>query len=563
MTIAVHSLDAGGLTPAILVLDEHQNALPAEIVVNGGGELAVQVSNIDPETDYIVGVQAADPGGPFDTGNYNLGVIFTDSPVVLQSMAQGTVGGAAAGNLHTLYIGQPQLFHFVLEVGAAATTAPTAVVVTIKDQNSAVVATFASPPGERRSPPAVLLQPGTYTVEIFALTLGGSVPAVLDYDLLGTSISDPFVGDPEDPNSHPFACMDPDLAGFFCYPGDFVSPDPFLWDDFVDSLPAPPPLDLGPLIDLLLGDWWSWVWAQTGVNGPPLARDDAYVTAQAGAGGAALSGDLGPTSNVLTNDIDPEGDSVVAVLSSTTLHGSLSLQPNGAFVYTPNAGFKGTDRFTYTAHDFTQESNLATVRLAVGSGLAGDYDANGIVNNDDYLAWKVNFGSVEELLADGNRNGVVDAGDFTYWRDNLGTTTGVAAAALTVVGDSPTAANESTPDVGITAVPAITQVGGAEAVALRSSAGSLSLSTSVQQRAGGAALLRPVRHGETSASVDTLLLTIDPRAETRPSPPTQPAAQTRRAALVDALFADWPLNALRPWRSNGFELAGALARWRS
>jgi hypothetical protein len=38
---------------------------------------------------------------------------------------------------------------------------------------------------------------------------------------------------------------------------------------------------------------------------------------------------------------------------------------NGSFVYTPKAGFRGTDSFSYVAHDGLQDSNTATVTLTV------------------------------------------------------------------------------------------------------------------------------------------------------------------------------------------------------
>ena len=318
LTVSVRSLNSGGLIPSIVVLDEDSHPLSAEIIVNGGGELMVQVLGVTPSTEYIIGVKAADTGETFKTGNYELTAIFNSSSVELQSMAQGTVGGSGGGNVHTLYVGQAQLFHFVLEAGSAAALVPTAVVLTIRDENSAAVATFAASPGDRRSPSAVLLKPGIYTIEVIARTLDGSAPPLIDYNLLGTSISDPFVGDPADPNSNPFACTDPDLAGYFCYPGNIISPDPYLWDNFVESLQDPPPaLNLTQLIDLLIGDWWSWVWQGYGVNGPPLAQNDTFTTTFGVAGGSAAATDLGPNSNVLNNDIDPEGEPTVAALAAT------------------------------------------------------------------------------------------------------------------------------------------------------------------------------------------------------------------------------------------------------
>jgi hypothetical protein len=51
----------------------------------------------------------------------------------------------------------------------------------------------------------------------------------------------------------------------------------------------------------------------------------------------------------------------------------------------------------------------------------GDYDDDGVVDNDDYNnLWRRNFGS-SVAAADGNGNGVVDAADYVLWRKMLGT----------------------------------------------------------------------------------------------------------------------------------------------
>jgi len=68
---------------------------------------------------------------------------------------------------------------------------------------------------------------------------------------------------------------------------------------------------------------------------------------------------------VLTNDSDPENDPLTAVLVNDVSNGSLSLNADGSFDYTPNANFNGSDSFTYTANDGTTDSNVATVSLTV------------------------------------------------------------------------------------------------------------------------------------------------------------------------------------------------------
>src|SRR3954452_2366805 len=101
-----------------------------------------------------------------------------------------------------------------------------------------------------------------------------------------------------------------------------MSPDPFLWSDFLNSLTTAPWQTLAQQIGTLLGDWWSWVWHQAGVNGPPLASDDTDRILPA-SNVPSLAAAATTPMNVLNNDIDPEHDAMVAVLQSTTPHGSL------------------------------------------------------------------------------------------------------------------------------------------------------------------------------------------------------------------------------------------------
>src|SRR5207247_1117932 len=46
-------------------------------------------------------------------------------------------------------------------------------------------------------------------------------------------------------------------------------------------------------------------------------------------------------------------------------HGTLTLNPDGGFSYTPAANYNGPDSFTYRANDGTADSNVATVAMTV------------------------------------------------------------------------------------------------------------------------------------------------------------------------------------------------------
>ena len=59
---------------------------------------------------------------------------------------------------------------------------------------------------------------------------------------------------------------------------------------------------------------------------------------------------------MLGNDHEPENQSVDCRYLSGPAHGSLTLNADGSFTYTPTALYFGTDTFTYQANDGTVNS---------------------------------------------------------------------------------------------------------------------------------------------------------------------------------------------------------------
>lgn len=94
-------------------------------------------------------------------------------------------------------------------------------------------------------------------------------------------------------------------------------------------------------------------------NGPPLATDDSY-NVQAGRNLVVAA------PGVLANDVNPSPDALSAVLANGPAHGTLTLAADGSFTYSPQAGFVGTDQFTYRASN-GQLSNVAAVRIVVSA----------------------------------------------------------------------------------------------------------------------------------------------------------------------------------------------------
>lgn len=178
----------------------------------------------------------------------------------------------------------------------------------------------------------------------------------------------------------------------------------------------------------------------TAVRDTPVAGTDVYSTLE----DTTLDTGAAPSASVLGNDTDADGDTLSAVLASTTAHGTLALVADGTFTYTPDANFAGSDEFYYRAFDGTVSSGSTRVSITVGAVNdapvgAADYfemsageglwrDAPGVLGNDtdadgETLTSTLGTGPADGTLtfnADGSFLYVPDAGfagndTFTYF----------------------------------------------------------------------------------------------------------------------------------------------------
>ncbi|WP_457592166.1 Ig-like domain-containing protein [Hydrogenimonas sp.] len=102
------------------------------------------------------------------------------------------------------------------------------------------------------------------------------------------------------------------------------------------------------------------------INQPPVAGDDTAKTQQ----------DSSVTIDVLTNDSDPDGDTLTILSLTQPAYGSASIS-GGSIVYTPLSGFTGSDSFSYTVGDGNGGSDSAQVTITVEakpSGGGGGFD---------------------------------------------------------------------------------------------------------------------------------------------------------------------------------------------
>ena len=135
---------------------------------------------------------------------------------------------------------------------------------------------------------------------------------------------------------------------------------------------------------------------------------------------------------VLANDVEVDGEALTAILDQDVLNGTLTLDPDGRFIYTPDPDFEGSDRFYYRANDGISDSNVVVVTLTVNSvndvpvavddAYAGVEDQTllvsaGVLGNDS----DVDNGDLDVVLLTEPAHGLIlvdsESGDFAYYPD--------------------------------------------------------------------------------------------------------------------------------------------------
>ncbi|NNL47970.1 MAG: tandem-95 repeat protein, partial [Acidimicrobiia bacterium] len=170
----------------------------------------------------------------------------------------------------------------------------------------------------------------------FATDIPGSVldnDSDVDGDSLAASL--------DVPPAHGTVVLNPDGTFVYSHDGSGFLTDSFTYtatDGLLDSTPATVAIVVEP--------------AQ-----PPVANPDGPITVQ------RASSVTGPS--VLTNDSDPLGLAMIALVVDQPVNGSLILNSDGTFVYGHDGSDTTTDSFTYVARNATTSSEPATVTIVV------------------------------------------------------------------------------------------------------------------------------------------------------------------------------------------------------
>ena len=203
------------------------------------------------------------------------------------------------------------------------------------------------------------------------------------------------------------------------------------------------------------------------VNDLPVAVNDAAGTPE----------DTQLRGSVAGND-SPSGDAgngwSLAGINGGAAHGTVTMNTNGTYTYTPSANFNGTDEFTYHLCDVNADCAAATVSVTVHSEndapeavndenstpedtpVSGDVSTNDTPSGDGGNGWSLvgtNGGALHGTLAmnsagsytytpRANYNG---SDEFTYQLCDANGDCSVASVALTIIGvnDVPIAVNDT------------------------------------------------------------------------------------------------------------------------
>ncbi|MGF1590592.1 MAG: DUF4347 domain-containing protein [Pleurocapsa sp.] len=111
----------------------------------------------------------------------------------------------------------------------------------------------------------------------------------------------------------------------------------------------------------------------------PVANNDSYEVVRNGSINVRTT-----TNGILTNDTDPNGDTLTILSVTQPTNGTVTFNDNqtpfdssdDTVTYTPTTGFTGTDAFTYTVGDGKGGYSTATVNIKVNAPPVIDLDGN-------------------------------------------------------------------------------------------------------------------------------------------------------------------------------------------
>jgi len=301
---------------------------------------------------YVTYVNVAVPGNVLNNDSDPDGdnIIINTTPISGPSNGSVTINsnGSILYTPNTGFVGTDTFVYGICDDGTPSLCAQTTVTIRVLEE-----------PRPGNDPP--------FAGDDFALTamnnpVGGNI-LLNDYDPNGDNIILNTV--PTTPPSNGSVIIQPNGNYVYTPNNDYVGPDQFVYRICDDGTPS------------LCASATVYITVYPG-NNPPVAVDDINSTLV----------NIPVGGNVLTNDYDIDGD-VLTVTSTVTppTNGSVVLNPDGSYVYTPNTGFTGTDTFVYEICDNgnPQLCDQATVTIRVTQTTLGNDPP--VANPDFYVTY--------------------------------------------------------------------------------------------------------------------------------------------------------------------------------
>ena len=103
----------------------------------------------------------------------------------------------------------------------------------------------------------------------------------------------------------------------------------------------------------------------SGTGNPAIVRISVRANNHAPVASTAAVSILGPSGAITLPATDADGDPLTYTIVTPPVHGTLSAGTGAGRIYTPAAGYLGTDSFTFKANDGRVDSNVALIDVAV------------------------------------------------------------------------------------------------------------------------------------------------------------------------------------------------------
>lgn len=254
LTVDIQSLDYRGLVPNVRLVDHDGRDVGARLVARGNGLTQLRLDAPVPDMEYFVFLDGADVADRFRSGNFSLTVEVRKIATPERSLIDVVLGAEQRFVERTLYVAQTQLASFRLSSQLISlpnlSTSPS-VIMRVYDESFKLWKSSAVRIDDLHTLPGVLLEAGTYFVQLTLVSDGNQLPDVqvgLD-GLFPSNPVGPLIASLDDEPL--FECS---IGGGFCYPdGTQTGMTTIIGIDAPPPLPEPPSLS-----PLLPADGWFW-----------------------------------------------------------------------------------------------------------------------------------------------------------------------------------------------------------------------------------------------------------------------------------------------------------------